>query len=180
MPRLETGRLLLRPPDAGDVSSITAWIGDYDVAKNLASAPHPYREDDAKAFIERMAERLAKGEGYCFSIVRKADNVFMGNCGLNLSEGRCELGYWLGKPFWGQGYATEAARKVLSFAFHDLKAESVWAGWFHDNPASGRVLEKLGARLDGFEPRTSVARGHAVACHIVTLTRAQFGRKRAA
>ena len=106
--------------------------------------------------------------------------MFLGSCGLHLKDGRFELGYWLGKPFWGQGYATEAAKKLVSFAFHDLKATSLWAGWYHDNPASGRVLEKLGCRPDGVEPRHSLARGHAVYCHMVALTREQFGRKRAA
>lgn len=179
MPRLETDRLLLRPPEIGDVAAITTWIGDYDVSKNLAAVAHPFREADARAFVGRAAEALAKGEAYSFAIVRKAGSVFMGGIGLRLKDGRYELGYWLGKPFWGQGYATEAARRVVAFAFHDLGAETVWAGWFHDNPASGRVLAKLGAQPDGFEPRMSLARGHEVACNTMTLTRAEFGRKRA-
>jgi [ribosomal protein S5]-alanine N-acetyltransferase len=178
MPRLETERLLLRPPEYSDVPAMAALIGDYDVAKNLASVPHPYSEDDGRAFVSRTAEARAKGEGYCFAILRKEDLAFMGCCGLHLKDGRYELGYWLGKPFWNQGYATEAARKLASFAFHDLKAEGVWAGWFDDNPASGRVLEKLGARPDGAVPRASLARGHDVACHMMTLTREDFGRKK--
>ena len=59
-------------------------------------------------------EKLATGEGYCFAVTRKQDGVFMGACGLQLKDGRFELGYWLGKPFWRQGYATEAAKKVVS------------------------------------------------------------------
>ncbi|MDE2164037.1 MAG: GNAT family N-acetyltransferase [Alphaproteobacteria bacterium] len=180
MPRLETERLLLRPPEFRDVPAITTWIGDWDVAKNLASVPHPYREDDAHEFVALATEKFAKGEGYCFSVTRKQDGVFMGNCGLNLKDGKFELGYWLGKPFWRQGYATEAAKKVISFAFHDLKAVSIWAGWFHDNPASGRVLQKLGCRHDGAAPRNSMARGHEVYCHLMALTREEFGRKKAA
>ncbi len=180
MPRLETERLLLRPPEFRDVPAITTWIGDWDVAKNLASVPHPYREDDAREFVALTAEKFAKGEGYCFAVTRKQDGVFMGNCGLHLKDGQFELGYWLGKPFWQQGYATEAAKKVVSFAFHDLKAVSIWAGWYHDNPASGRVLHKLGCRHDGAEPRYSLARGHEVYCHRMALTREAFGRKKAA
>ena len=178
MPRLETERLLLRPPEFRDVPAITTWLGDFDVAKNLASVPHPYREEDAREFIARAAERLAAGEAYCFAVARKEDGVFMGCCGLHLKDGQFELGYWLGKPFWGQGYATEAAKRVAGFAFHDLKATSVWAGWYHDNPASGRVLEKLGGRHEGTEQRCSLARGQEVACHRMTLTREEFGRKR--
>ena len=178
MPRLETERLLLRPPEYSDVPAMAVLLGDYDVAKNLASVPHPYGEDDARTFVTRTAEARAKGEGYCFAILRKEDLAFVGCCGLHLKGGRYELGYWLGKPFWNRGYATEAARKLASFAFHDLKAEGVWAGWFHDNPASGRVLEKLGARPDGEVPRASLARGQDVPCHMVTLTREDFGRKK--
>ncbi|MGC9952940.1 MAG: GNAT family N-acetyltransferase [Rhizomicrobium sp.] len=180
MPRLETERLLLRPPEFRDVPAITTWIGDWDVAKNLASVPHPYREEDAREFVSRAVHKRAAGEGHCFAIERKEDGVFMGACGLLLKDGRFELGYWLGKPFWRQGYATEAARKVVSFAFHDLKAASIWAGWFHDNPASGRVLQKLGCRHDGAEPRKCLARGHEVTCNLMALTREEFGRKRAA
>ncbi|MGA7674817.1 MAG: GNAT family N-acetyltransferase [Rhizomicrobium sp.] len=178
MPRLETERLLLRPPEFRDVGAIVTWIGDYDVAKNLASVPHPYREDDAREFVARVLEKLAAGEGFCFAVTRKLDGVFMGCCGLQLKDGQFELGYWLGKPFWRQGYATEAAKRVVSFAFRDLKATSVWAGWFHDNPASGRVLEKLGGRHEGTAPRVSLARGQEVACHLMALTREEFGRKR--
>ena len=180
MPRLETHRLLLRPPEYSDASAITTWLGDYDVAKNLASAPHPYREADALAFVTRAAERRARGEGFCFSVLRKPDELFLGDCALSLKDGRYEIGYWFGKPYWNQGYATEAVRRLLGFAFHDLKAEAVWAGWFHDNPASGRVLEKLGFRPDGASPRASLARGHEVTCHMMALTREQFGRKKAA
>jgi RimJ/RimL family protein N-acetyltransferase len=180
MPRLETERLLLRPPEFRDVSAITTWIGDFDVAKNLANAPHPYRESDAHAFVARVTDSLAKGEGYCFAVVRKEAMAFMGCCGLRLEGGRYELGYWLGKPFWNQGYATEAVKRVVAFAFHDLKAMNLWAGWFHDNPASGRVLEKIGFRPDGAEARASLARGHAVYCHMMMLTRENFGRKKAA
>ena len=85
-----------------------------------------------------------------------------------------------GQPFWRLGYATEAAKRVVSFAFRELKATSVRAGWFEDNPASGRVLQKLGCRPDGAVPRGSLARGQEVTCHLMALTREEFGRKRAA
>jgi len=178
MPRLETFRLLLRPPDYRDVAAITTWLGDYDVAKNLATVPHPYREEDAHAFIGRTAEQLARGEGYCFTIERKEDGVLVGNCSLKLKDGRYELGYWIAKQYWGRGYATEAVRRLTAFAFRDLKADSLRAGWYHDNPASGRVLEKVGFLPDGAEPRGCLARGHEVYCHLTALTRADFGRKR--
>ena len=179
MLKLETGRLLLRPLEAGDAPAITGLIGDYDVTKNLSRSPHPYRESDAHEFLERVSRSRASGEGFVFVILRKADGVFMGTIGLDLRNGRFELGYWLGKPFWGLGFTTEAARKLLSFAFRELKAMEVTAGWFYDNPASGRVLEKLGFKPCGGEMIECRARGESVYCNRMTLTREDFGRKKA-
>jgi len=176
--RLETGRLLLRPPEIADVPRIVMLIGDYDVAKNLARVPHPYTVAHARDYLERAARGRAEGTLFNFAIARKWDGVLIGGCGLHLEDGTFEMGYWLGKPYWGKGYATEAAKKLADFAFHSLKAERLEAGWFHDNPASGHVLEKLGARGDGARPRDCLARGHAVYCHQMVLMRETYGRKR--
>jgi [ribosomal protein S5]-alanine N-acetyltransferase len=176
--RLESERLLLRPPVAGDIARIVALIGDYDVAKNLSTVPHPYSEEDAKNFLAKQVESRARGQSHVFAIVPKSEGAQIGSCGVHLKEdGIFEFGYWLGKPFWGQGYASEAARRLVGFAFRDLDAPVLRAGWFHDNPASGRVLEKLGAVPAGVEHRDCLARGHAVYCHMVVLDREFFGRK---
>ena len=180
MPRLETHRLILRPPEYSDAPAITALIGDFDVAKNMVSVPHPYCETDAHDFVSRVSESRARGEGFAFAILYKEDEALLGACGLKLNEGIFELGYWVGKSYWGMGIATEAARKLISFAFNNLKAERLAAGWFYDNPASGRVLEKLGFTPDGAVARISRARCHEVACNMMTLTRENFGRKKAA
>ncbi len=179
---LETERLLLRPPEAEDVRSIVNLVGDYDVAKNLSRVPHPYSEDDARGWVTRAnGEARAKGTDFPFAITRKDDGAYIGSCGLHLGEGGFfELGYWLGKPYWKMGYATEAARKVAGFAFHTLKAERLVAGWFHDNPASGHVLEKVGFVADGADQRDCLARGHAVYCNKVVLERENFGRRKVA
>lgn len=175
--RLETKRLLLRAPCEADVAAIVPLIADYDVVKNLARAPHPYREEHAREFIAHMAEARAKGQSFVFAITRKTDAAYMGNCGLHLETGEFELGYWLGRPYWGQGYATEAAHRLACFAFGDLKAVRINAGWFHDNPASGRVLAKVGFVATRDVARDCLARGHAVLCHEMTLERETFGRK---
>jgi RimJ/RimL family protein N-acetyltransferase len=177
--RLETERLLLRPQEAGDIASLVPLLNDFEVAKNLANIPHPYTMEDAKGFIARGIEFRAKGQGYPFALIAKANAALVGGCGLRLQDdGFFELGYWIGRPYWGLGYASEAARRVAAFAFHELKAMTIHAGWFHDNPASGRVLEKLGAVPAGTDHRNSVARGHAVYCYKVVLDRENFGRKR--
>ncbi len=174
MTRLETERLLLRPPELRDTAAITRWISDYDVSKNLATAPHPYSEDDARRFVARVTEQIARGKAHVFAIVRKDDWRLIGCTGLHLEEDRNEIGYWLGKPYWNRGYATEALKRLLAFAFRELRLACVTAGWFYDNPASGRVLEKAGFLPGGTEIRACVARGHDVDCRVATLTRHDF------
>lgn len=180
MPQLESFRLLLREPQPGDAPALVEGLAEYDVAKFLATVPHPYREEDAKAFLAKVVELRAKGEAYEFAILRKADQRLIGLCGLHLKGSRYEIGYWIAKPFWGQGFATEAVRKLLAFAFHDMKATEIWAGWYHDNLASGQVLRKLGFEAIGVEKRHSVARGEEILCNRTMLTREHFGRKKAA
>jgi ribosomal-protein-alanine N-acetyltransferase len=175
---LESERLILRPPGPVDIQAMTVWLGDYSVSRNLAKVPHPYSEGDAEDFI---AKRGRHGDGhYAFTIIRKVDGLFLGGIGLHLEAAGYEFGYWLGKPFWGAGYASEAARTLTRFAFDRLDAPFVWAGWFHDNPASGHVLAKLGARHNGSGMRDCVARGVKVLCHEMMLTREAFLLKKAA
>ena len=114
-----------------------------------------------------------------FVIERKRDGLFLGMTGLHVDED-CEFGYWLGKPFWGQGYATEAAARLAEYGFVALGLDSLHAGWFYDNPASGHVLAKLGARHNGSHMRECRARGMQILCHDMLLTRADFLRKQAA
>jgi ribosomal-protein-alanine N-acetyltransferase len=173
---LESDRLILRPPRPSDISAMTVWLSDYDVAKMTARVPHPYYEGDAEDFIAGLG---SVKDRYPFAIMRKSDGLFMGCTGL-ARDGDFELGYWLGKPFWGMGYATEAAGRLIGFAFDMLGQAQLTAGWYHDNPASGHVLAKLGARHNGSKMRDCAARGRAVLCHDMLLTRADFLRKQAA
>ena len=169
---LESERLILRPPRPVDIPAITAWLGDYDVAKMTSRVPYPYDEGDAEDFV-------AAEHAHRFVIQRADDGLFLGMIGLHPEDG-FEFGYWLGKPFWGLGYATEAARRLVRYTFVELDQATVRAGWFHDNPASGHVLVKLGARHNGSKMRDCRARGRKVLCHEMLLTRADFLRKQAA
>ena len=168
---LESRRLILRPPRPTDIEAMTVWLSDYAVASMTARVPHPYYEEDAAAFIA-----LAPPHRF---VIQRRDGLFLGMTGLHLEDGN-EFGYWLGKPFWGFGYATEAAHRLVAYTFESLGVEAVHAGWFADNPASGHVLAKLGARHDGSKMRDCRARGRAVLCHDMLLTRADFLRKQAA
>ena len=173
--KLETERLILRPPQESDAAAMAPLANNLTLTKNTVSMPYPYTLDDARAFITRSRERRAKGADFPFAIFKKAGMTLIGAVGVH-PERNFELGYWIGEPFWGQGYATEAARRVVRFAFEELNANKIVAGWYHDNPASGRVLEKLGFRHEKEEERPSMARGQAATCRMMALTRATFAR----
>jgi RimJ/RimL family protein N-acetyltransferase len=177
---LESERLLLRPPGRRDVPAIVPLANDFDVAKNLSRLPHPYTAQDGENFVAMAEEKRAAGTDFVFAITRRSDGAFIGCTGLHLSGGQFEFGYWLGKPFWRQGYATEAAARLVAFAFDELRADAVHAGWFHDNPRSGNVLAKLGCAPVSFDRRFCLARDMEIGCNWTVLSREAFGLRRAA
>jgi RimJ/RimL family protein N-acetyltransferase len=167
---LHTERLILRPPGRQDLGYIVPFLGDFSVSRNLARAPHPYTEKDGRDFLLFAARGWVTGSDFPFAILLKNARVCIGMCGVHPSR-NWEFGYWIGRPYWGRGYATEAARAVTSFAF-GKGAEKLTAHWFHDNPASGRVLQKLGFKTMGEEPSPCLARGGSFPSHVVALDRA--------
>ncbi|MEE8439996.1 MAG: GNAT family N-acetyltransferase, partial [Micropepsaceae bacterium] len=149
---LQTERLLLRPPVAADISCFVPLLNDFEISKNLSRAPHPYTEDDGCAWVVRTAGERVRGDSYPFVVMDKNEDKLLGMCAVH-PHLDFMLGYWIGKPHWGQGYATEAVRRVAEFAFDELGCNELTANWMHDNPASGRVLEKIGCRPNGTEER---------------------------
>lgn len=146
IPVLATERLVLRAPRREDAKAIARLANDRRVAVNTARLPHPYSLDDAEEFI--AAVNRQDGE-IAFAIT--LDGTLIGVCGINPRDGRAEIGYWLGVPYWGQGYATEAARALIDHAFVDLQHEALQAGARVSNPASRRVLEKCGFQWTGVQ-----------------------------
>jgi RimJ/RimL family protein N-acetyltransferase len=148
---IRTERLFLRPGWAEDWHEIYARIADEGVVRNLARAPWPYCEDDARVFAAQPQTRCHPH--FLVTLPGEHGSHVIGAAGLSATNaGGVELGYWLGRDHWGQGYATEAARGVLSVA-RMLGHRKVIGRHFVDNPASGRVLRKL-----GFRPTGAVAR----------------------
>ncbi len=145
IPVLETERLALRAPSLEDAPMIARLANDRRIAENTASIPHPYRLPDAEDFIAK-----ANGETAVNFVITLADGTIAGACGLAMLDAPApEIGYWLGLPYWGQGYATEAVRAVIDYAFTDLAHEALQAGCRVTNPGSRRVLEKCGFQWTG-------------------------------
>ncbi len=156
---LRTQRLLLRPPLPQDARQIAERIGDRDVAWNLGRAPYPYQISDAEAWLERVPKGWAEDTAYVLLLTRPEEGV-MGCIGLDLKPMDVwEIGYWLAKPWWGQGYITEAAQAVMAWAENTMSIHRFASGHFTDNPASGRVLEKLGFKAVGEVDLFGRARG---------------------
>ena len=163
-----TPRLLLRPGFPEDAPALAGAIGDEAIARNLANVPWPYRMRDAEAFL---ASPRHPGLPSCliFDLGRGSPEL-AGACGLGRrASGAVELGYWLARPFWGRGLATEACAAVIAMA-KALGLERIEGSHFLDNPASGRVLEKLGFEPTGIvAPRMSCARGSEVPARLMRL-----------
>ncbi|MCB2061415.1 MAG: GNAT family N-acetyltransferase [Novosphingobium sp.] len=154
---IRSERLFLRPGWPEDWEELLALINDETVVRNLAKAPWPYTADDAREFARRAQERLAPH--FLVTLPTAEGTKLIGSAGLGPQGDNIELGYWIARSHWGQGYATEAARSVLSLAAA-LGHRRVVAHHFTDNPASGRVLLKAGFRPTGGESmRYSAGRG---------------------
>jgi len=168
---LKTDRLTLRPFEAADAPAVQALCGNWNVARMLAVVPHPYPDGLAEEWIAGQADNRAGGEEYVFAIER--DGAVIGAAGLerraHTEAGVYELGYWIAEPSWGHGLASEAAARIVRYAFKELGVRRLTSGHFDENPASGRVLEKCGFRVTGKGELPCAARGHAVPATLLEL-----------
>jgi RimJ/RimL family protein N-acetyltransferase len=164
-----TERLLLRPGWAEDAPQLARAIADEQIVRNLATAPWPYALQDAEAFLATPRDPALPN--FLITERTEADPRIVGACGLGRRpSGAVELGYWIARPYWSQGFATEAARALIEIAC-TLKLPRLEASHFVDNPASGRVLEKLGFIPTGMmAPRRSCARAEEAMTRIYRLS----------
>ena len=161
-PTLRTERLLLRPFRLEDASAVQQLAGAREVADTTLSIPHPYLDGMAEAWIGTHVDAWERQKRVTFAITSEADGVVGAIAlSLTLAHRRAELGYWVGQPFWNRGYATEAARAVLTFGFEALGLNRIHASHLTRNPASGRVMVKAGLRLEGTFREHVVRWGHA-------------------
>jgi RimJ/RimL family protein N-acetyltransferase len=152
LPSLNTERLLLRPFVAVDAPTVERLAGAREVADTTLTLPHPYPPGAAVGWIDSHGSDWEKQTRLTLAIcIAEASDDIIGaiSLAMSLEHSHGELGYWIGAGMWGRGYATEAARSVISYGFATLGLHRIQAHHFVRNPASGRVMEKIGMRREG-------------------------------
>jgi [ribosomal protein S5]-alanine N-acetyltransferase len=144
---IETPRLQMRPWKESDIPELVPLIGAREVAATTLRVPHPYEEKHAREFLAS----IAKENELRLAIRLRSDGRLCGGGGLHpeAPHRRAELGYWIGVPYWGNGYATEAAKAVARYGFEQIQLNRIFANHFKHNPASGNVLRKIGMKYEG-------------------------------
>lgn len=150
-PTLTTARLVLRPYAAQDAAAVHAHLQDREVASTTAMIPHPYPAGAAEEWIATHAARHQVGEAAVLAITLRDTGALIGSIEMRVEAAhrRGDLGYWIGRAHWGQGYATEAADALLRWGIGTLGLHRVFATHMSRNPASGAVLRKIGMRHEG-------------------------------
>jgi RimJ/RimL family protein N-acetyltransferase len=138
----------LRPFGLRDAPRVQLLAGEREVAAMTALIPHPYPDGAAEAWIAGQVREQAAGQEYTYAVTSSDDGTLVGAIGLRpVATEHGNLGFWIGRPYWGRGYATTAARAVIALAFGLLEIDALTAAHLARNPASGRVMEKCGMRL---------------------------------
>ena len=148
---LETPRLHLRPWTLEDAPTFARLSNDTEIARNTGTFVFPQPEGWAEERLRRYADATVQGMGYSFAVCLRDSLEVIGDCGIHLEprHRRGELGYWCAAAFRGNGYMIEAARAVMEFGFETLGLHRVQASHFPRNPASGRILERIGMKREG-------------------------------
>jgi len=144
-PRLESERLLLRPLTLQDAPQIQSMASDKRIAEMTANIPHPYPETGAIDWISEHRSKWQQREQASFGVILKSSQLIVGCIGLLMVNSReAGLGYWVGLDYWGNGYATEATKRIIKFGLNDMGLNKILASRLSRNPASGNVLLKAG------------------------------------
>lgn len=143
-PVIETKRLILSRLEEKDIPFIVEFLQHRIYSDLTSNIPYPYTENDAKFWLKMSKEAFDNKTGFTFGIRNKEEQL-IGAIGLHDREDdKAELGYWIAIPYWNKGYVTEAARAVINFGFKDLEINKIYATHFLHNPASGKIMEKIG------------------------------------
>ena len=150
-PILNTSRLILRSFTLDDAPVVQKLAGNSEIALNTLLIPHPYEDGMAEEWISTHKDQFESGKLANFAVVHRNSSCLIGSIGLTIYQEheKAELGYWIGKSHWRNGYCTEAGKAIIRYGFDELKLNRIHAHHFSRNPASGRVMEKLGMQYEG-------------------------------
>lgn len=148
---ITTNRLVLRLFQKSDAVAVTKLCNNYNIYKNTLYLPFPYSIQDALSWIDNHIENFNSNKSFEFAVTDKLTGELFGAIALSNNQkfNNGEIAYWIGEEFWGCGYATEAAQAILRFAFDEKQYHKVFARYFNSNPASGRVIQKIGMKKEG-------------------------------
>lgn len=148
---ITTNRLVLRLFEKSDAEAVAKLCNNYNIYRNTLYLPYPYSVYDALTWMERHLENFKADKAYEFAITDRETGLVYGAIALSNNQSflNGEIAYWIGEDYWGNGYATEAAEAMKQFAFQEKGYHKIFARYFGSNPASGRVLEKLGMHQEG-------------------------------
>ncbi len=175
-PVIKTDRLILRPFEVNDSPEVNKYAGDKKISSNTVSIPYPYDEEMAKEWIKGHPQRFREGKGVDYAVIQQEDQKLVGAIGLNINDTHkhAELGYWVGMPYWGKGYATEASAGLLRYGFEERHLNRIYAYYFVSNPASGRVMQNIGLQLEGRLREHIYKDGKFVDLYLYSILRADF------
>jgi len=175
-PTIQTDRLILRPFTVDDAPHVQRLAGDRAVAETTLLIPHPYPDGAAEQWIGTHEAAFEKGEGVVFAITGRTDGALLGAISLDIraAHHRAEMGYWIGRPYWNRGYATEAAAAMLDYAFNRLELNRIHAEHFSQNLASGRVMDKIGMKREGVFRRHMFRWGRFVDAVLYGILRSEY------
>jgi [ribosomal protein S5]-alanine N-acetyltransferase len=153
-PTLRTERLIHREFTQGMAPDVQRLVGDWEVIRTLLGVTYPYKDGMAEEWIATHRPTYEAGERVTWAIVLRVEKTLIGSITLHLHpiHDNAELGYWIGRPYWGCGYATEAAREVVRHGFEDLGLHRIGANHLGSNPASGKVMRKIRMTHEGTRP----------------------------
>jgi len=151
---LTTQRLTLRPFTPDDAPVVQHLAGNEAIAATTLNIPHPYDLGMAVEWIATHMDQFESGKGVIYAVTLRKSGLLVGAIGMvRKRHDRGELGYWIGQPYWNQGYATEAARSIIAYGFDELSLNKITSTHLVQNPASGRVMEKNGMHYEGCSPQ---------------------------
>jgi hypothetical protein len=176
MTTLETERLLLRPFTMRDRDDLHHILSDPQVTATLLDVPEPFTLSDAADWIRYAQDGAATGSLYAYAMVAKHDAALLGWIDLEIEREhrRGDMAYWLGQPYWGRGFASEAARCMVRFGFETLDLNRIYAQCIASNSASARVMQKAGMRYEATRRHGTRKGEQFYDLHVYGMTRADY------